>query len=164
MTPLAKLQLLGPLVLFVVVLAAEAATYALAAAPTSEMLWYLNVKPFLIFQRSHYLFSDWTSIPGGQLLLVALPIFLIACYGYMRRRALALALACNLSLAYVAFLAAASNVIEKGASLQASVVFVAIPSGPSLYTLSLVLGCSLLSVVASHLFYFGAVRGVAGRI
>jgi len=164
MTRLAKLQLLGPLALFVVVLGAEASAHALASAPTSEMLWYLNVKPFLIFQRSHYILSGWTSVPSSQLLLIALPIFLIACYGCLRRRALALALASNLSLAYAAFLAAAWNVIEKGVSLQASAVLVTLPSGPSLYTLLVVLGCSLLSFLASHLLYLGAVRGVARRI
>src|SRR5262245_29276460 len=103
MSRMVKLQLIGPIVIFLTVAAAECAVYALAQDPTSELLWYVNLKLFGIFQRAHYVLSHVTTIPGSQFLFVALPIFAMACYGLMYRRSLALALASNLSFAYAAF-------------------------------------------------------------
>ncbi len=161
MNRLAKLQLLGPLALFLAVLAAESAVYALAVAPRSEWLWYVNLKLFVIFQRSHYILSDLTTVPGSQLIFIALPIFVAACYGFIRGRALPLALASNLSFAYAAFLLVSWNMVEKTASLQASLAVIVIPSGASFYTLSILLGCSVLSFVVSHLLYVYAIRAKA---
>jgi hypothetical protein len=163
MSRLAKLQLIGPLALFLSVLAAETAAYALSVLPSSKMLWFLNMELFLIFQRSQYLMGDLTTVPGAQLILFALPILLTACYGCWCGRALALALASNLSFAYVAFLLVSWNVIQN-VSRQTSVALVAIPSGPPLYTLSVLLGCSLPSLLVSHLLYFSAIRDRVSRI
>src|SRR3954454_16286741 len=99
MNRLAKFQLLGPVAWFLTVLAAEISVCALSLMPSSEALWFINVKLFLIFQRTYYIFSDVTGIPATQL-LVALPISLLACYGFIRKQTLPLAVASNLSFCY----------------------------------------------------------------
>src|SRR5262245_2629126 len=157
MNRLAKLQLIGPCALFVTVLAAEAAAFALTLDPTSEFLWYVNLKLFVIFQRSYYLLTDMTLLPASQLVFVALPVLVIACYGVLRKRTLALAFASNLSFIYAGFLVFSWIVSVRG-TMQASLSLVFIPSGPGLYTLLVLLGCSLLSSVVSHLIYVRAIR------
>src|SRR6266576_1233195 len=150
MNRLAKLQLIGPLALFLTVASAEWAVYALAQDPTSELLWYINLKLFGIFQRSHYVLSDVTTVPASQLIFIALPIFLMACYGLARKRALALAIASNLSFMYAGFVFVSWNVIEKS-SLQASLSLMVIPSDAGRYTLAILFSSSLVSFVVSHL-------------
>src|ERR1700739_1905998 len=100
MNRLVKLQFLGPFALFGATLSAELAARALAYAPSSEFLWFVNLRMFGIFQRSYYLLSDLVSIQGFQLFNIALPIFLLACYGLFAGRRFPLALASNLSLGY----------------------------------------------------------------
>ena len=98
--------------------------------------------------------ADRTSgipVPGAQLIFVALPILAIACYGVIRGRTLPLAIASNFSFLYAAFLVFSWYRIERPPSLQASLAPIAIPSGPTLYTLSILVGCSLLSFLVSHL-------------
>ena len=153
MTRLGQLQLLGPVASFLAVVAAESAAYALAAIPTSETLWYVNLKLFGIFQKSHYVVSDFIAVPASQLVFIALPIFALACYGSARNRTLPLAIASNLSFVYASFLAFSWFRIERLPLLQASLAPIAIPSGATLFTLSVLLGCSLLSFVVSHLLY-----------
>src|ERR1700720_2324989 len=104
MNRLFKLQFLGPLALFVGTLCAELAAQALSYAPGSEILWFVNLRMFGIFQRSYGLLSEVVSIPSFQLFGIALPIFLLACLGLAARFKLPLALASHLSLAYAAFL------------------------------------------------------------
>src|SRR3954464_6323567 len=118
MNRLAKFQLLGPVALFLTVLAAEISVCALSLMPSSEALWFINLKLFLIFQRTYYIFSDVTGIPASQLLLVALPISLLACYGFIRKQTLPLAISSNLSFCYAIFLLVSWNQIEKSASMQ----------------------------------------------
>lgn len=161
MDRLAKLQFLGPLTLFLAVVAAESASYFLAAYPTSETLWYINLKLFGIFQQSHYVLSDFVAIPNAQFILIAMPIFMVACYGIIRNQTLPLAIASNLSFLYAAFLALSWYRIERLPSLLASLAPNAMPSGPTLYTLSVLLGASLVSSVVSHLIYFYAIRARA---
>jgi hypothetical protein len=162
MNRIAKLQLIGPVALFLTVLAAEAAVFALSHNPTSELLWYINLKIFGIFQRSHYVISDLIAIPGAQLLFVALPILALAVYGLARSRAFALAIGSNLSFIYAGFLLVSwdpvnHNIFSREASLATSTI----PSGTNLYTLMILIGTSLLSFVISHLLYVYAIRGKA---
>jgi hypothetical protein len=58
MNRLFKLQFLGPLALFVATLGAELAARALSYAPDSEILWFVNLRMFGIFQRSHGALAD----------------------------------------------------------------------------------------------------------
>ena len=52
MSRLFKLQFLGPLTLFAATLCAELAARALEYDPSSEFLWFVNLRMFGIFQRS----------------------------------------------------------------------------------------------------------------
>ena len=70
----ARLQLVGPVVLFCAVLAAEAAAYALAQMPSSGFLWYLNLEVFSIFRRSRAALAELGNLPFAQVLLIAGPM------------------------------------------------------------------------------------------
>jgi hypothetical protein len=157
MSRLFKLQFLGPLALFVATLSAELAVRALAYAPSSELLWFVNLKMFGIFQRSYYMLSELVSVQGFQLFGIALPIFLLACYGLAARRRLPLALASNLSFAYAALLLVSWQT-PGPTTTQASLGFIAVPTGAGFYVLTGILGTSLLSFAISHLLYLRAAR------
>src|SRR5258705_11002792 len=104
MNRLFKLQFLGPLALFAATLCAELAARALAYAPSSEFLWFVNLRMFGIFQRSYGLLSEVVTIPGFQLLGIALPIFLLACIWQAARSILTLSLARPHSVSYESLL------------------------------------------------------------
>jgi len=167
MNRLFKLQFLGPLALFVATACAELAVRALNYAPSSELLWFVNLRMFGIFQRSYAMLNGvmqdsprWgeiISMPGFQLFGLALPIFLLACYGLFARRRLPLALASNLSFMYAAFLLLSWQP-PGTVSTQASLGFIAVPTGAGLYVLSGILGTCLLSFAVSHLLYLRAAR------
>src|SRR5258708_30038220 len=107
-----KLQLLGPATLLTALLASEVAARALAYAPTSETLWFINLNFFGIFQKSRaYLYDfipydvrDYIPVVSAQLFLVIAPIFLAACLGLVFRKRLLLAVASNLSFICTAYL------------------------------------------------------------
>lgn len=157
MSRLFKLQFLGPLALFVATLSAELAVRALAYAPSSELLWFVNLKMFGIFQRSYYMLSDLVGIQNFQLVGIALPIFLLACYGLAARRRLPLAVASNLSFAYAALLLFSWQTPGPPAT-QASLSSIAVPSGAGFYVFAGILGTSLVSFAISHLLYLRAAR------
>src|SRR5262245_48279000 len=100
MMRLAKLQLIGPVALFVAIAASEAAVYGLAQSPSSQALWYVNIELFGAFQRSHYLLSPYLDVHYLQLLAVALPLLAVALVGYALRHQFLLAIASNLSFVY----------------------------------------------------------------
>jgi hypothetical protein len=152
-----KLQFLGPLALFVAALSAELAARALAYAPSSELLWFVNLKMFGIFQRSYYMLSELVSMQGFQLFGIALPIFLLACYGLTAGRRLPLALASNLSFGYAALLLFSWQT-PGPPTTQASLGTIAMPTGAGFYVLAGILGTSLLSFAISHLLYLRAAR------
>jgi hypothetical protein len=157
MIRLFKLQFLGPLAVFLATLCAELAARALAHNPSSELLWFVNLRLFGIFQRSYSALGDAARIPGFQLFGLALPIFLLACYGLVARRRLPLALASNLSVGYAAFLLFAWQSPVR-TSTQASLGPIAVPSGAGFYVLTGILGSCLLSCAISHLLYLRAAR------
>jgi hypothetical protein len=157
MNRLFKLQFLGPLALFVATLCAELAARALSYAPSSEILWFVNLRMFGIFQRSYGLLSEVVSVPGFQLFGIALPIFALACVGLAARSRLSLAFASHLSFAYAAFLLLSWQ-SPGAATTQASLGGIAVPSGAGLYVLAGILGTCLLSFAMSHLLYLRAVR------
>jgi len=157
MNRLFKLQFLGPLALFVATLSAELAARALSYAPSSEILWFVNLRLFGIFQRSGSALSEFVAIDGFQLFGVALPIFVLACFGLAARHRLPLAVASHLSFAYAAFLLLSWQ--SPGAPTdQASLGPIAVPPGAGLYVLVGILGTCLSSFAISHLLYLHAVR------
>jgi hypothetical protein len=157
MNRLFKLQFLGPLALFVATLSAELAARALDYAPSSELLWFINLRMFGIFQRSYAALSDYVAIDGFQLFGIALPIFALACVGLMVRSKLPLALSTHLSVGYAAFLVLSWQT-HGAPTTQASLRAIAVPSGAGFYVLAGILGACLLSFALSHLLYFRAVR------
>ena len=156
MNRLFKLQFLGPLALFVATLSAEIAARALEYAPSSEILWFINLRMFGIFQRSHALVSYFVS-DGFQLFGIALPIFALACLGLVARSRLPLAVATQLSAGYATFLVLSWRV-GVSATAQASLGPIAVPTGAGFYVLATIVGACLLSFVISHLVYLLAVR------
>jgi hypothetical protein len=166
MTKLAKLQLIGPVVVFLAALGAEVAAYALNYSPTSEFLWYVNLKLFGLFQQSYYIISNHVEIEGFQLLFIALPLFAVAVFGFAFKRPFALAIASNLSFVYACFVVYCSYMLN-GASQQASLSIASaavawtIHSSPYLSMIAPLFGFSLLSFVISHIAYFRTLHNKA---
>ncbi len=108
MSRLFKLQFLGPFTLFAATLCAELAARALQYAPGSELLWFINLRMFGIFQRSYGMLlnlSEVVPIDGFQYFGLALPIFVfvLACVGLAAKSRLPLTVATHLSAAYAGF-------------------------------------------------------------
>src|SRR5882724_2156351 len=155
MNRLFKLQFLGPFALFAATLCAELAARALQYAPSSELLWFINLRVFGIFQRSYAMLSYSGAIDGFQFFGVALPIFVLACFGLAAKSRLPFTVATHLSAAYAGFLVLCWQV---GAPTvrQASLGTIAVPSG-GLFVMATILGTCLLSFAITHLLYFRAV-------
>lgn len=157
MNRLFKLQFLGPFALFVATLCAELAALALQYAPSSELLWFINLRVFGIFQRSYATFSYFVAIDGYQFFGLALPIFVLACVGLSAKSRLPFTVATHLSAAYAGFLVLSWQV-GVPTIRQASLGPIAVPSGAGLYVMATILGTCLLSFAVTHLLYFRAVR------
>jgi hypothetical protein len=157
MSRLFKLQFLGPLALFVATLSAEIAARALEYAPSSKILWFINLRMFGIFQRSHAMLSGYVAVDGLQLFGIAMPIFALACLGLVARSRLPLAVATQLSAGYATFLVLSWQG-GMPATTQTSLGPIAVPTGAGFYVLATILGACLLSCVLSHLVYLLALR------
>ena len=156
MNRLFKLQFLGPFALFAATLCAELAARALEYDPSSEFLWFINLRIFGIFQRSHAMLSGFISIDGFQFYGIALPIFLLACLGLAAKSRLPLTVATHLSPVYAVFLLLSWRV-GVPTTTQASLGPIAVPSGAGLYVMATILGTCLLSLAVTHLLYVFAV-------
>ena len=157
----ARLQLIGPAVLFCAVLAAESAAYALAEVPSSAFLWYLNLDVFGLFRKSRVLMGEWGAIPFGQLLIAA-PLAALAAAGFLWRRNLVAAAAANLSFVYAVFLVYSWQFWSSAAQVRsASLTLVQAPVGYDLCLVAVLLIASFLSFAVSHLLYLRAVQGRA---
>ena len=157
MNRLFKLQFLGPLALFLATLAAELAARALQYAPSSEFLWFINLRVFGIFQRSDAVLSYFVAIDGFQFFGLALPIFVLACLGLATKTRLPFTVATHLSPVYAGFLLFSWQ-LGAPTVKQASLVPIAVPSGAGLYLMATILGTCVLSFAITHLLYFLAVR------
>jgi hypothetical protein len=155
MSRLAKLQFIGPIFLLVAVAWAEGVKFALAYAPGSEALWYLHLNVFGPFRLGDDILGAYVDMAHGQLYLIELPLFLIACGGAHFKHRLALAIASNLSFLHAAFLACAGYAHEP--VRIASLAGIADVAAPHLYLRASLLGCALLSFSASHIIYFRAI-------
>ena len=143
----AGLEIVGPTIVFAALLAAESAAYALDLYPSSQILWSMNLELFGIFQKGHYILSAYVDIAYFQIACIGLPLLLMACYGLVFKRRLALATASSLSFIYVAFLICASCVSDE-----------AWRQAPSAGVTGVLLSASLLSLVVSHMSYLRACR------
>jgi hypothetical protein len=156
MSGLAKLQLVGPFFLLFAVAGAEGVGLALAYAPGSEALWYIHLNVFGSFRFGDDMLGTYLDTAHGQLYLIDLPLFLLACGGLYSERPLALAIASNLCFVHAVFLVFAGFVgepIVPGLLAQIGDLGV-----PQLYLCASLLGCALLSFSASHIVYFRAIR------
>jgi hypothetical protein len=162
MSRLFKLQFLGPFALFAATLCAELAARALQYAPGSELLWFINLRMFGIFQRSYAMLlnlSEVVPIDGFQYFGLALPIFVfvLACVGLAAKSRLPLTVATHLSVVYAGFLVLSWQAGVPTVT-QASLGPIAVPSGVGLYVMATILGTCLLSFAITHLLYLSAVR------
>jgi hypothetical protein len=155
MSRLAKLQLIGPVFLLVAAAGAEGVASALAYSPRTEALWYFHLKMFGPFRLGDDILGTYVNMAHGQLYLIELPLFLIACVGVYSKHRLALAIASNFSFLHAAFLACASYAHEP--AQIASLVGIANVTAPHLCLHASLLGCALLSFSASHIVYFRAI-------
>ena len=90
------LQLLGPVSLFGVMAIAEVAAYALNCAPSSEWLWYFNLKWYLHCSNRATMHWMRLSAAVAQILVVGTPLLILAGLGVAYRRTLLLATSSNL--------------------------------------------------------------------
>ena len=152
MIRLAKLQFLGPVAVLLTVGAAEVSAFALARIPTSESLWYVNLKVFQIFQESAFTLQPPLNLPYAQFFLVALPLFAIAACGILTKRPFPLALASHLSFIYAAYLmyCLASSQTHL---LTASVTNFVITNTPNIYMPLFLAGACIISFLMSHYQY-----------
>jgi hypothetical protein len=155
MSWLAKLQLIGPIFLLVAVAGAEGVACALAYAPGSEALWYLHLNVFGPFRLGDDILGTYVDTAHGQLYLIELPLFLIACGGVYSRCPLALAIASNLSFVHAVVLVCAGYVHEP--VRIASLAGIAYAVAPHFYPGASLFGCALLSFCASHIIYLRAI-------
>ena len=156
MNRLFKLQFLGPFALFAATLCAELAARALQYAPSSELLWFINLRVFGIFQRSYAMLSYFGVTDGFQFFGLALPIFGLACFALAAKSRPAFTVTTHLSTAYAVFLVVSWHVGVPTVK-QASLGTIAVPSG-GLYVMATILGTCLLSFAITHLLYLRAVR------
>jgi hypothetical protein len=164
MNRLFKLQFLGPLALFAAALCAELAARALQYAPSSELLWFINLRMFGIFQRSDAVLSYLIPIDEFQFFGIALPIFALACFGLAAKSRLPFTVATHLSAVYALFLVSSWQMFVPNVT-QASLGpfpipsgFGAVPPGVGLFVMATILGTCLLSFAITHLLYLRAVR------
>lgn len=155
MSRLFKLQFLGPFVLFAATLCAELAACALQYAPSSELLWFINLRMFGIFQRSDAVLSYFVPLKGFQFFGLALPIFVLACVGFAARSRPLFTVATHASVVY-ALVLVVSWQLGAPTVTQASLVTIAVPSGGQ-FVMATILGACLLSFAVTHLLYFVAV-------
>ena len=152
MTRLAKLQFLGPAALLLTVGVAELAAFALARIPTSETLWYVNLKFFRVLQVSSFTLEPPLTLPYSQFFLIALPVFAIAAYGLLKRRPFQLALASHLSFIYAGYLMFCL-VASPTHPLTASLTSFAVTNSPNIYLPLFLAGACVFSFLISHYHY-----------
>jgi hypothetical protein len=163
MARFAKLQILGPAVVLITVGVAEVAAYSLARIPTSETLWYVNLRIFGVFQQGYYLLNSHLELPYSQLLLIALPIFAIGAYGFFINRPFPLAFASHLSFIYAGFLFYCLLDGQTHPS-TASIASFAVISHPNTYLPLFLAGASLISLLICHFQYLKELLNANSKI
>lgn len=153
-----RLQIVGPFLIFAVVLAAEAAAYALALSPSSSLLWYLNLEVFSLLRKSRLIVSDYCSLPFAQFILAAGPIAVIGMFGLALRNNLCMAISSNLSFVFAAFLGYGWYAWSSHGHHAASLTFDRAPAGGSFYLFAVLGTAAFGSFVASHFAFLSAIR------
>jgi len=149
MISLSRLQLLGPIVLCTAIVCAEAAAWALSFFPTVQVLWYINVRLFGLFQHGYYPFNKYIDLPGAPLFEVIL-ILLLSGVGYYFNKRMLLAIGSNLSFVYTAVLVYSTLNFSYG---SAPIRIFTINPQLNLYLATAIFAAASISMMASHLIY-----------
>ena len=152
MKKLSLFQLIGPVAVFGALLAAEAFANALERAPSSEWLWFVNLKVFGIFQESHYALRVLLRRDYEQLVWIGAPLLAAAGLGVALRRSLLLAISSNLSFVYILFVFLAWFHTKAPMEASLSAQFAA-SSNSELIVLVALAALSLLSVIVSQIAF-----------
>ena len=153
-----RLLLIGPVVVFLAVLAAESAAGGLDYWPSSEGLWYLNLELFGFLQRSHYFIADFFPFAYGQLLIVAIPILAVAALGQITKHRLPMAIASNLSFVFAGFAVYCNWFVGTADIRAASLDLSVVATQPASYVILLVTLGTGVSFAISHVMYLRSVR------
>jgi hypothetical protein len=156
MTRPAKLQLIGPITLFIAIFGAEASAVALAHWPSSVILWRANLEWFHAFQSSSYLVSPYMPGLADQFWVIGCPLLSLAMCGLLCNRPLLLAISSNLSLLYAVFVFYADYLFGQSWREVSLVAVTASPNSNLTFCLVLV-AVSFLSAAVSHLYYLRAI-------
>jgi hypothetical protein len=163
MNRLARFQIIGPLALLAAMATAEGAAWALSQMPTSELLWFINLQLFGLFQKSNYLVGELVAFPYAQLAIAAV-LGAAAVAGAAFRSRLALSIASNLSFFFVCATGYAAATMDSFAPAAAAngtaqaLVQIVLPHGADAWLLLILLAVTLPSFVISHLIYIRAAR------
>lgn len=157
---LRAVQVVGPAAIFVLVASAEGAAFALSQSPSSEWLWFVNLKVFGLFQASHYFFSSYIRFPYLQLWCIAALLASLTGYGVFGRQQLALAIASTLSCSYAALLFLAELIDQHSQTVDVATLSptVDLRLDPNLLICLALFAMTLLSVAASHMIYLRMLR------
>jgi hypothetical protein len=162
MNRLTHFQIIGPLALLAVMATAEGAAWALSQMPTSELLWFINLRLFGLFQKSNYLVGELVAFPYAQL-AIATVLGAAAVAGAAYRSRLALSIASNLSFFFVCATGYAAATMDSFAPAATNgtaqaLVQIVLPHGADAGLLLILLAVTLPSFVISHLIYIRAAR------
>lgn len=153
MTRPAKIQMIGPFAVLVMICGAEVSAVALAQWPASEILWRANLEWFHAFQITSPFFAAypawWLSSPVIGCSLCSLGLWGLACH-----RPLPLAISCNLSFLYAAFSYCGGYLVD-GTWPSLSVLNAS--SGAEFAICVSLVAVSFLSAATSHIHYFRAI-------
>lgn len=155
MTRTAVLQIVGPAALGGGALGAEAALHALAWAPASPLIWYLNFEVFSPFRASQSALGAIIGSADGNLAFVGMMFGVLAISGYILQRRLVLAIASNLSFLFAIMLAVSLLVSNAPLGSWPSLTKF---SPTEIFICFILLGLSFLSLAASHFTYLCAIR------
>lgn len=153
MTRPAKIQMIGPVAVLVMICGAEVSAVALAQWPASEILWRANLEWFHAFERTSSVIAAYPaglfSSPVIGCSLCGLGLWGLACH-----RPLPLAISCNLSFLYAAF-SYCGGYLTDGTWPSLSVLNTS--SGAEFAICVSLVAVSFLSAAASHIHYFRAI-------
>jgi len=146
-----KLLLAGPSAIIAMILSAQLCAHALAAWPSSSLLWYLNLQ---VFRPLRY---GIDLLPGGdgltQSIWIAAPLLALIGIGLLFKSRLPLALAAHLGAVYSALILYCSGLTSAPVSTLALAAWPEVWVDPNLLTAAIVL-LSLMSCAISHREYW----------
>jgi len=145
-----KLLLVGPSAIIAMILSAQLCARALAAWPSSSLLWHLNLQ---VFRPLRY---GIDLLPGGdgltQSTWIAAPLIALIGIGLVLKSRLPLAIAAHLGAVYSALILYCSGLASAPVSTLAPAAWPEVWVDPSLLTAAILL-LSLMSAAISHREY-----------